>query len=87
MAGEAAQCCAVTIGPAEAGARLDKALGVGLAGFTRSRIQALIRTGQVTLAGATVSGYLGAIDETRQPVHESAVDDQVHRRPRSCPRW
>jgi 23S rRNA pseudouridine1911/1915/1917 synthase len=54
MAGEAAQCCAVTIGPAEAGARLDKALGVGLAGFTRSRIQALIRTGQVTLAGATV---------------------------------
>jgi 23S rRNA pseudouridine1911/1915/1917 synthase len=54
MAGEASQHCAVLIGHAEAGVRLDKALGASLASFTRSRIQSLIRTGKVTLAGATV---------------------------------
>jgi 23S rRNA pseudouridine1911/1915/1917 synthase len=54
MVREAWQRRAVTIGPDEAGARLDRALGAGLADLTRSRIQALIRAGQVTLGGATV---------------------------------
>jgi 23S rRNA pseudouridine1911/1915/1917 synthase len=44
----------VTAGPNDAGARLDKVLSAALVGVTRSRIQALVRGGQVTLDGRTV---------------------------------
>ena len=54
MAGEASRRRAVTIASDAAGARLDRALGAGLADLTRSRIQALIRAGRVTLGEATV---------------------------------
>jgi len=44
----------ITADAADAGARLDKVLAKALPRLTRSRIQALIRGGQVSLRGATV---------------------------------
>lgn len=78
MPQEAWRCRTFTIGPAEAGARLDRALGAGLADLTRSRIQALIRAGRVTLAGATVGEpgrrvKPGERYEVREPEPEPAL--------------
>ena len=44
----------VTVDLADIGERLDKVLGLGVPELTRSRIQSLVRAGQVTLDGATV---------------------------------
>ena len=44
----------VVVDLADTGERLDKVLGLGVPELTRSRIQALVRAGQVTLDGATV---------------------------------
>jgi 23S rRNA pseudouridine1911/1915/1917 synthase len=44
----------ITVDPAEAGARLDLFLTRRLAGFSRSRVQALIRAGSVSKSGETV---------------------------------
>lgn len=44
----------VVVGAADTGQRLDKVLGSGIPELTRSRIQSLLRAGQVTLDGATV---------------------------------
>ena len=48
----------VTVGAEEAGARLDRFLAGRLAQLSRSRLQALIRAGDVTRDGAAV-GDLG----------------------------
>lgn len=44
----------VVVDAASSGERLDKVLGSGVPELTRSRIQSLVRAGQVTLDGATV---------------------------------
>lgn len=44
----------VVVDAADTGQRLDKVLGVRVPELTRSRIQSLLRAGQVTLDGATV---------------------------------
>lgn len=44
----------VVVEAADAGERLDRVLGLGVPELTRSRIQSLVRAGQVTLDGATV---------------------------------
>jgi 23S rRNA pseudouridine1911/1915/1917 synthase len=54
MIGSAPMHRIVIVDAADTGERLDKVLGVGVPDLTRSRIQSLVRAGQVTLDGATV---------------------------------
>jgi 23S rRNA pseudouridine1911/1915/1917 synthase len=54
MIGSAPMHRTVVVGDADTGQRLDKVLGSGIPELTRSRIQSLLRAGQVTLDGATV---------------------------------
>jgi 23S rRNA pseudouridine1911/1915/1917 synthase len=54
MTAHAPQSSTVMVGPDDVGQRLDKLLSARLAGVTRSRVQALVREGHVTLGGATV---------------------------------
>jgi 23S rRNA pseudouridine1911/1915/1917 synthase len=49
-----ARCETIIVDPAEVGARLDLFLTRRLAGFSRSRVQALIRAGSVSKSGETV---------------------------------
>jgi 23S rRNA pseudouridine1911/1915/1917 synthase len=54
MIGTAPTYRTVVVDAADTGERLDKVLGSGVPELTRSRIQSLVRAGQVTLDGATV---------------------------------
>jgi 23S rRNA pseudouridine1911/1915/1917 synthase len=54
MSAEASEHFELAVGAAEAGERLDRFLAARLPGFSRSRLQALIRAGEVTCSGQAV---------------------------------
>jgi 23S rRNA pseudouridine1911/1915/1917 synthase len=51
----------LTVDEAEAGQRLDRFLALRLPALSRSRLQALIRAGEVTHAGEPIAGLGGKV--------------------------